>query len=431
MLDLLKAIYLHRMAPVSAGADRVIEILCKELPFVVHEYPSLAEHNGWVVPYKWEVCKAEIRQNDHLVYDGLAHPLGVIGYSQSFQGQITREELKRHLFYHPTLPDALVYHCDLYYKVDQKDWGFCVPNTLFQSLPEGDYTIDLQTVHELGTMKVGDCFLPGVINKTIILNAHNCHAGQANDDIAGMVVGVEVLKRLSRQRNRFSYRLIIAPEHLGTVFYLAGLPPSVVSTFRYCLFLEMLGNQNRLALQESFTGKSDLDRAAYQYLRHYHPDFHADKFRKIVGNDETVWEAPGFEIPTISLSRFPYPEYHSSCDTEAIISEAKLQEAVETVLGILHILESDCVMYRKFKGLVALSNPKFNLYIDMADPSIRPSVPVEQLKWNHLMNCLPRYFDGRMTVLDIAEKHDLPYNLVRDYIGKFQEKGLVDITPPA
>jgi hypothetical protein len=88
-------------------------------------------------------------------------------------------------------------------------------------------------------------------------------------------------------------------------------------------------------------------------------------------------------------------------------------------------------MHRKFEGLVALSNPKFNLYIDMADPSIRPSVPVEQLKWNHLMNCLPRYFDGRMTVLDIAEKHDLPYNLIRDYIGKFQEKGLVDITPLA
>ena len=61
MMDLLRELYPHRMAPVSDGADQVVRRLGQELPLTVHEYPCGAEHNGWVVPRKWEVLKAEIR----------------------------------------------------------------------------------------------------------------------------------------------------------------------------------------------------------------------------------------------------------------------------------------------------------------------------------------------------------------------------------
>jgi len=427
MMELLKAIYPLRLAPVSGGTDQCVKLLLEELPFTVHEYPSGVEHNGWVIPLKWEAHKAEIRKDGQLVYDGMAHPLGVVGYSQPFKGVVTLDELKRHLFTHPRWPNGLVYHCDLYYKVGRKDWGCCVPSNLYHALPAGEYDVDLRTTFEDGALKVCDYLLPGELEETIIFNAHNCHAGQANDDIAGVVVGVEVLKRLAKRKNRYSYRLIIAPEHFGTVFYLANLSRRQIERFKYCVFLEMLGNDNRLALQESFTGTSELDRAAYQYLRHYRPDFFADKFRKIVGNDETVWEAAGIEIPTISLSRFPYPEYHSSMDTDDIILESQLEDAVEAVLGMVHILETNCTVRRQFEGLVALSHPKYNLYIDQADPSMRPTVPAEQRKWNYLMDCLPRYFDGKMTILDIAERHELPYDKLYAYIHRFQEKGLVEM----
>ncbi len=427
MLNLLRTLYPLRLAPVSSGLDRCTELLCEELPFTVHAYASGQEHNGWVIPWKWEVRRAEIRRHGRVVYDGLAHPLGVIGYSQPFQGTVDREELKRHLFFHPTWPDALVYHCDLYYKVGQKDWGFSVPQTLSNQLEPGTYEVILETVHEAGTMKVCDYLLPGDTQDTIVLNAHNCHAGQANDDISGVVVGVEVMKHLkSQSERRYSYRLIIAPEHHGTVFYLAPRTKAELAHFRGAVFLECLGNDNRFALQESFTGASELDRAMHQVLRHRHPDFFADRFRKIVGNDETVWEAPGYEIPTISLSRFPFPEYHSSHDTDRIISEHRLEEAVDVVLDLVRILETNSRLHRKFDGLVALSHPKYDLYIPTADPSIRPEVEMEQRQWNYLMDCLPRYFDGRMTVLDIAQKHGLPYEKVLAYLERFRDKGLVD-----
>lgn len=428
MLSLLKKVYPLRLAPVSEDTDKAIEILCKELPFTIHEYKSKSEHNGWIVPDKWKAVKAEIWKDEKLIYDGMRHPLGVVGYSTSFKGKLSLEELKKHLFYHPELPEALVYHCDYYYKPWKKDWGFSVPYNLYNQLEEGEYEIILETIFENGTMKVLDFVLKGDKSDIIILNAHNCHAAQANDDISGVVAGIEVIKRLrDRKKRRYSYRIIIAPEHLGTVFYLANTSAKAVKNFKYAIFLEMLGNKNRFSLQESFTGDTLIDQAARHYLRHNFNDSSIGPFRKIVGNDETVWESPGFEIPCVSLSRALYPEYHSDMDNEKIISEEKLQESVEAILGIINILETNTKMKRHFNGLIALSNPKYNLYIPNIDISIRNGIEEEQIKWNYLMDCLIRYFDNKITVLDIAIKHHLDYIKLYDYIKKMEEKGLISL----
>ena len=41
------------------------EILCQELPFKVLEYKPGREHNGWVVPQKWEVIRATIKKREN------------------------------------------------------------------------------------------------------------------------------------------------------------------------------------------------------------------------------------------------------------------------------------------------------------------------------------------------------------------------------
>ena len=108
MMSLLKNIAPLRLAPVSEDTDRATTILLKELPFTVHEYVSGTECNGWNVPMKWRPVRAEIRKDGVLVYDGMKHPLGVVGYSTSFHGIVTLDELKKHLFYHPGIQDSLV-----------------------------------------------------------------------------------------------------------------------------------------------------------------------------------------------------------------------------------------------------------------------------------------------------------------------------------
>ncbi len=427
MKELLRKIYPLKLAPNSEDTDKAARILETILPFRIHEYEAGREHNGWTVPHKWKAVKAEIRKDGKLIYDGMHHPLGVASYSTSFKGKVGLDEIKKHLFYHPVFEESLVYHCDYFYKPWLRDWGLTLPKTVFDSLEDGEYDVDIETVFEEGTMKVLDFELKGETDETVILNAHNCHAAQANDDVAGIVVGIEVMKRLMKmERRRYTYRLVIAPEHLGTVFYLADLPEEESAKFKQAIFLEMLGNRNDLALQESFTGKSLIDRAFAQHLESSHETFRRYPFRGLVGNDETVWEAPGFQIPCISLSRFPYDEYHSDRDNEEIIHSDMLEEAVEAVIGAFEIMENNLVMERKFKGLVALSNPKYDLYISTIDPSIRRKVDDLQLKWNNMMNYLPRYFDGKTTVLEIAEKHEIPFADLFTYLKKFEEKGLIE-----
>lgn len=433
MMEILKRIDGLFITPVSQGADEQNKILCGELPFKVLEYKSGREYNGWTVPHQWEVIRAEIRKDGKLIYDGRRHPLGVIGYSQSFGGRIGLKELREHLFYKKDAPNNIVYYCDLYYKPFRKLWGFSVPYNLYISLDDGEYEVNLETSHIPGTMKVLEYIHKGELEDTIILNAHNCHAAQLNDGPSGYIVGIEVMKRLEGMKTRYTYKLVIAPEHIGTVFYLADLDSKTLKDYKFCIFLEMLGHDYpHFALQESFTGGTDLDHAAANYFKFKDPEFYQDKFRKIVGNDETVWEAAGIEIPTISLSRCQrggvyYPEYHLDSDNLSIIKEKRLEEAAEAALGIIDILETNRKMARKFTGLIALGNPKFDLYLNTADPSVDRIVTGEQKQWNYLMDCLPRYFDGKTSVLDVAIKHDLPYHEVYNYVARFKEKGLIEL----
>ncbi len=44
------------------------------------------------------------------------------------------------------------------------------------------------------------------------------------------------------------------------------------------------------------------------------------------------------------------------------------------------------------------------------------------------MDCLPRYFDGKTSILDIAMKHNLYFLDVYNYLLKFKEKKLISFS---
>lgn len=429
MLRLIEKLYPLALAPVSKDTDKAVAMLCDELDFHVHEYPSGETYNGWTIPKGWEIIKAELYYEGALIFSGTDNPLSVFGYSQSFKGDLSLDELIPHLSSRPDFPAEVGYHCDFYYKPHIEDWGLSIPYHLFKSLRPGQYHVDIQTEFHDSTMKVLDFYLPGKTSDTIVFNAHNCHAIQANDDLAGVAVGVEVMKTLQKRGdNYFSYRLIIAPEHFGTVFYLANLDKETRETFKYCTFLEMLGNDNRLLLQSTFNGDTWIDAAAKSIIRRTEsPEF--TNFRESVGNDETVWEAAGYEIPTLSLSRWPFAEYHTTLDTPENINVAKLAEAYHVVMDYIFIMETNTTLTRHFEGLIALSNPKYDLYIPMWDPSKGVDMSETKIEWNKFMNYVPRYFNGELSILEMAERHNLPYREVYQYLKKFEAKGLVSFAP--
>ena len=60
----------------------------------------------------------------------------------------------------------------------------------FLKLKKGTYQVNLKTESKKSFMRVMDYTLKGKSKETIIINAHNCHPFQANDDISGCAVGI-------------------------------------------------------------------------------------------------------------------------------------------------------------------------------------------------------------------------------------------------
>ena len=155
-------------------------------------------------------------------------------------------------------------------------------------------------------------------------------------------------------------------------------------------------------------------------------------WRKGAGNDETVWEAPGYEVPFVELTRCeeqfaPFREYHSSLDTPDLMDAAQLEETLLVLQKTIEALEGDAVIHRRFDGLICLSNPEYDLYLERPDPAVTKNLAADAEKWGHLLDCLFRYFDGRTTILEIAERHDLPFDRLRRYINRFEAKGLIHL----
>ena len=107
---------------------------------------------------------------------------------------------------------------------------------------------------------------------------------------------------------------------------------------------------------------------------------------------------------------------------------AQLNEMYNILQQVILTLENNAVMHRKFNGLICLSNPEFDLYKERPDPTVAKNITEESEKWGHLLDCLFRYFDGETTILDIATKHDLPFEDLRRYIARFEEKNLISLS---
>lgn len=410
---------------------RALELLSRIHPLALHTYESNREHNGWVVPKAWQVKRAVIASEDGVeLFDGTVHPLAVAAYASSFSGVVDKEELDRHVFYSERFPDAYAFYSLGNYRPWRKHWGFCIPYEIYRSWGPGRYRVELAAEFTPGQMVVGECEHRGESDETVLLNAHTCHPCQANDDLSGELVLLEVFRSMRGTRTRYSYLGILAPEHVGTAFHVTDLKRrGLLERIKLGMFLEMLGTDTQFLLQHTFNGDTIMDRVAEHVIRQCDPNSRIAPFKAVVGNDESVWEAPGVEIPTISVSRFPYDEYHTSRDDLSIMSDERHAESVAVIQRMIHILESDVTVHRRFDGIVALSNPKYDLYVERPDPVVRKQLSEQDLRFGEAQDRLPRYFDGWTTAFTIAEAFGLSFEALLSYLRRFQAVGLVELRP--
>lgn len=410
MIKLLKAIWFKRRDIVSDGYDEALNYISKIIPLKIHKIPSGTKCWTWKVPEKWSVKKAHIEdlQGNRLI-DLKDHPLHVISYSLPIDKIVTKKELLEHLYTNSKRPDAIPFE----FKYYERDWGFCVQHNKLKKFTEDKYKVLIDSKFEKSALKVGDFTIKGKSSKTIVVVAHLCHPAMANDDATGVAVLVDIAKTLEKKNNHYTYKFLLLPETIGSIVYLSQ-NEDIIPKLKYGIFLEMLGNNNIHALQLSRQGNTRLDRIARYVMKRKLTNFREGAFRKVVGNDEMVFNGPGVDVPMISISRYPYPEYHTSDDNLSIISEKNLIESRGLILEILNIFDNDYIPKRKFKGPVFLSG--YGLWIDYRINK----------KLNENIEQIMLRLEGDKSVFDIAEELDMNYYEVLDYINMFYEKGLVE-----
>jgi aminopeptidase-like protein len=424
MMDILAALTPLNRAVCSAGYDQAVAALCDVLPFRVIGIPESFHHNGWVIPPSWDVDEAWIARDGRVIYDATRHPLQVIALSAPFSGMVPLEELRRHLHYDHRDETSIPFHYRQQFRSWQRDWGFCVPKQVYDELTPGNYEVMIRTRERAGELKILEYTHQGATDTTIVIGGNLDHAGVANDGLAGCVVGLEALRRLRGRKTKFSYALVLSPGILGSELYLATRSEAERSHLLEGVFLEMLGSRTPLALQEPRRPMAAMPHALRLSLEGRGLSYRAGAFGSILVNDEYIWE--NYDIPMSSLSRFPYPEYHSSHDSMEIIREASLEEAVDVLVGAIDHLERSPFLVKRFNGNLCLSNPQYDLYVDYGQVALGDEITDRRLRLRQLMDLIPS-LDRPVSVRALADHVGLPEQDALEYLRRWQEKGLLDL----
>nr|WP_297456561.1 DUF4910 domain-containing protein [uncultured Halomonas sp.] len=411
----------------SSDFDVTIAYMQNILPFNEHTYSAQEDYNGWVIPPKWDIKSAGIYFEGQRIYDGRHHPLAVMALSAPFQGTVSREALRQHLHYDHRYSDAIPFHFRQMFRSWERDWGFCVPKTFFDSLAPGDYDVVIETEEAPGTLRVLDYTLEGRAPETIVFGANLDHPGVANDGLSGVAVGVALFEALRKRQGRlnFSYRLVLAPGIIGNEYYLGHLPTEDRERLLEGVMLEMLGSPTELALQFSRQRQSNMELALADTLTKSDCRHHTGEFASALINDEYIWEAYG--IPMASLSRYPYPEYHTDRDTVSLMSDDSLEEAVSVLLQAIDTLEASSVVRKRFSGNICLSHPAYDLYIDPGQVAFGDIPDDQRRRMRHLMDIIPTLTRPTSTSL-LAGRVGLSLPLVEDYLERWAHHGLLELS---
>jgi len=408
-MKLINDLWLKRRDIVSDGFSESLKYISKIIPLKIHKIPTGTKCWTWTVPKKWSVKDAYVADLDgKKMLDLKDNPLHIVSYSLPVDKIVSKKELLEHLHTNKERPDAIPFE----FKYYQKGWGFCVQHNKLKKFAKNKYKVFIDSKFEKGNLEVGDYTIKGKTDKTIVLVAHLCHPGQVNDDLTGISVLVDIAKEMSKKDNYYTYKFLIVPETIGSIAYLSQ-NEYIIPKIEYGIFLEMLGNDNVHALQLSNQGNTRLDRIARYVIKRKLKNFNEGAFRTIVANDEMVFNGPGVNIPMISISRYPYPEYHTSDDNPDIVSEQRLKESKDLILEILDIIDKDFMPKRQFKGPIFLSG--YGLWVDWR----------ENLELNQNIEKIMLNLEGQKSVFDIAEELNMKFEDVLGFINKLKKAKLV------
>ena len=403
MYDLICRLYPICRSITGNGFRDTLSIIQEFIPLEIREVATGTEVFDWTVPKEWNISDAYVKNSlGERVIDFQESNLHVVSYSVPIHARMSLSELKKHIHSLPDHPDWIPYRTS-YYK---EDWGLCLSHRKLLELPEDTYEVHIDSTLEDGYLTYGEYYLKGESSDEVLLSCHACHPSLCNDNLSGVVVVTFLSKHLISLSPRYSYRILFIPGTIGSITWLA-LNENQLHRIMHGLVVTGVGDHGAFTYKRSRRGDTEIDKAAEHALKYCGDAFKVVDFSPY-GYDERQYCSPGFDLPVGCLQRTPYaqyPEYHTSADNYDFVQPKYLADSFSNLLSIVNILENN----KKYLNMNPKGEPqlgKRGLYETTGGQS--NSVHL-QMAYLWVLNLS----DGRHTLLDIAERAGLKFELIK------------------
>ena len=424
--------YLKRLFPITRsitgeGNRETLRILQELVPLEIKEYPSGTQVYDWTIPEEWNVKDAWIKdENGNKLIDFNESNLHLVGYSEPVHKQIAFSELKKHLYTHPELPDAIPYRTS-YYK---RDWGFCMTQAQYKALEDADGLLEIfidSGFNPSGSLSIGELLIQGKSNQEILISTYICHPSMANDNLSGLLTTAFVARELLKNKNiEKSYRIIWVPETIGAITYLLYNEEKMKKV--ECGFVvTCCGGLGQHSFKNTFKKTHIIDRAVLlafrdkniePWIRPFAPD----------GSDERQYSMPAFRIPVCTISKdkyYDYKYYHTSLDNLDFVKSENILSSFCLYMDSINIVEKNFT-YKSLMPYCEAQLGRRGLYPETgggikqknSDPSIESQL--DAITW------LMFLADGDMDMLTIAEKSEQPFDKLNIAAKKLIKNGLLE-----
>jgi aminopeptidase-like protein len=381
----------------------------------MHEVPTGTRVFDWTVPKEWNIRDAYIKNSSgERIVDFQKCNLHVVGYSVAVRKKLSLDEVKEHVFTLPAHPDWIPYRTSYY----NETWGFCLSDKQLSELQDGEYEVHIDSSLERGCLSYGEYCIRGQSDAEILISTHVCHPSLANDNVAGMALAALLAKFLSGLELRYSYRFLFVPGTIGSITWLA-LNEAHVSKIRHGLVLACVGDAGAVTYKKSRRGDTEIDRAMAQVLKDSGDAYRIIDFSPY-GYDERQFCSTGFNLPVGCFMRTPhgeFPEYHTSADNLKFVRPQSFADSFTKCWALFWLLEQN-------KSYLNL-NPKCEPQLGKRGLYGQIGGQTEGKLGELAMLWVLNLSDGKHSLLEIAERSGLRFDVIGRAADKLRDSGLL------
>ena len=419
--------YLNNLFPISRsitgeGVRDTLKILQEIVPLDIKKYPCGKKVFDWIIPDEWNVRDAWIKNaSGKKIVDFKVNNIHLVSYSIPVNEKINFKELKPHLYYHNSIPEAIPYRTTYY----NRDWGFCITKSQYSELEKTDELFEVYIDSEFdsnGSMNFGELLISGTSKKEILISTYICHPSLANDNLSGIIMTAYLAKELLNKKNLIrSYRIIWVPETIGAIAYCAS-NEEIMNKIDTGLVVSCVGGPGQFGYKKSYNSMHSINTVIEKVFVEEGIDFISYPF-DIHGSDERQYSSQGFRINIASITKdkyYEYPFYHTSYDNLNFVKAEYIHESLRLYLKVLDKLNNEPI-YETFFPNCEINLSKHNLYPKIGGGQI-PKKSVNKLD---LILWLLWKCDGKNGIYGISKQLGVPYPELIEIATELEKKQIL------